>query len=90
MSFKHPQYLTPNGYTRQSTKPKLKKSTKGAPKTKKEELLENKEIILSTKVAQRVIRKRKLAQQQANGGRRTLSPQAAKALAEALKGMLHS
>ena len=94
MSNKHPQYLTPNGFVRTKKKPRISKIKSSATKTDKN--VENSitldsssvEVLLSTKIAKRVIKKRQIARQKSGGS--SISPQAAKAIADALKGMLHS
>jgi hypothetical protein len=88
MSNRHPQYLTPNGFVRQKKRPtQLQERTQPESKIVKED--SKSEIVLSTSVAKRVIRKRKVVQRKQSENR-SISPAAAKAIAEALKGMLHS
>lgn len=87
MSNKYPQYFTPDGFQRSKKRPSTKRRrVEQEPEIKR---AETRELVLSTKVAQRVMKKRKLTQRNVSE-ERTISPAAAKAIAEALKGMLHS
>lgn len=87
MSNKHPQYFTANGLSRQKKRPTTRQERKRQEpiQEKKQDL----EVTLSTSVAKRVIRKRRISQR-ANQPEKTISPAAAKMIAEAIKGLLHS
>lgn len=71
--YEKPQYLTPDGYRRKSKNPYKKKVIKKVPATKK--ALSHQKI-LSTKHFQ-------------NQGQKGISKEAAKLIAQAIKGLLH-
>ncbi len=87
MKNKHPQYLTAKGLIRQKRRPTPLQERKKKVEEKKEDV--NPEITLSTSIAKRVLRKRKVSRNFKNEERQ-ISPAAAKAIAEAIKGLLHS
>lgn len=88
MSNKHPQYLTANGLLRQKKRPTTRQERK-KPEQPAQEKKQNIEMSLSTSVAKRVIKKRRLVTRNRES-EKTISPAAAKMIAEAIKGLLHS
>jgi len=91
MSNKHPQYLTPNGFIRQKSKPSTKRVRRRVLSSSEVVNSDLSELTLSTKIAKRVITKRAKRRAHYNDkGERILSPQAAKAIAAALSGLLNS
>ncbi len=71
--YEKPQYLTPDGYRRKKKNPDKKKPVKKALTTKKR------------LPAEQILSKKKLK----NQGQKGISKEAAKLIAEAIKGMLH-
>ncbi len=92
--YSSPQYLTPNGLVRSKTKPILPSRFDLVKEHIAEKILKDESAMKMTPMKRHILKKRGIAlqkrQTQEQVKPKTITPEAAKALAMALKGMLHS